>query len=143
MDDPCPYANLVMLKTLGLLEDHRDSPAARLGVETLLNLWENSRERRPYLFRMGTDFRKLKTPFIWYDILHLLDVLSWFPWLRADSRLQEMVEIVTAKADEGGRFTAESIWVAWKSWDFGQKREPSPWLTLMAHRALKRIRGGS
>jgi hypothetical protein len=33
--------------------------------------------------------------------------------------------------------------MAWKEWDFGQKREPSPWLTLMVHRALKRITGGS
>jgi hypothetical protein len=41
--------------------------------------------------------------------------------------------------DEQGRFTAESVWRAWKEWDFGQKRSPSFWLTLLAHRTLRRL----
>ena len=34
------------------------------------------------MFFMGTDFRKLKVPLVWYDLLHVLDVLSSFPWLK-------------------------------------------------------------
>jgi len=137
-DDPCPYANLVMLKALAQTE-WRDSPASRTGAETLLALWTQSREQHPYMFYMGSDFRKLKAPLIWYDILHVLEVLTQFPWLRDDARLQEMATIVRGKADEQNRFTPESIWKAWEEWDFGQKRAPSRWLTLLTRRMLRRL----
>ena len=38
-DDPCPFANLAMLKALSQFGDLRDGPEARVGVETLLALW--------------------------------------------------------------------------------------------------------
>jgi hypothetical protein len=88
---------------------------------------------------MGRDFSKLKAPMIWYDLLHVLDVLTRFSWLRNDDRLLEMVKVLMSKSDDQGRFTPESIWMAWKSWDFGQKREPSYWLTFLAQRILKRL----
>ena len=136
---PCPYASLVMLKALAVTPDWRESAACHTGAETLLQLWEDRTLRKPYLFAMGTDFGKLKAPLIWYDILHVLDVLSHFPWLQHDERLREIARRVKAKADEQGRFTAESVWTAWKEWEFGQKRTPSWWLTLLAHRALTRM----
>ncbi|TET84929.1 MAG: hypothetical protein E3J37_02935 [Anaerolineales bacterium] len=52
-----------------------------------------------------------------------------------------MVAMVKFKEDEHGRFTPESVWRAWKDWDFGQKREPSTWLTLLARRMLNRLDG--
>lgn len=58
-------------------------------------------------------------------------------------RLAAMVEMVKAKAGDDGRFTSESVWMAWKGWDFGQKREPSPWLTFSARRMLARARRSS
>ena len=137
--DPCPYANLVILKALAQSPAWRGHAACRSGAESLLNLWDERKTRRPYLFAMGTDFAKLKAPLIWFDVLHLLDILSQFPWLRGDPRLQEMTSIVATKADEYGRFTPESVWTAWKGWDFGQKKEPSRWLTLVVQRALKRM----
>ena len=140
--DPCPYANLVMLKLLAQKPDWRDSNAARTGVETILTLWEQRKKRRPYLFAMGSGFAKLKAPLIWYDILHVLDVLTRFSWLHDDPRLQEMVSIVQAKSVEDGRFIPESVWRAWKGWDFGQKRTPSRWLTVLTLRILRRVPGG-
>ncbi|MCL5934994.1 MAG: hypothetical protein M1543_00610 [Firmicutes bacterium] len=140
-DDPCPYANLVMLKALSQTVEWRDSQASRTGAETLLSLWTRSREVHPYMFFMGTDFRKLKAPLVWYDILHVAEVLTWFPWVREDPRLREMVEVVKIKADQEGRFTPESVWKAWGEWEFGQKRLPSRWLTLLALKMLKRGQG--
>jgi hypothetical protein len=49
-----------------------------------------------------------------------------------------MIAQIAAKRDENGRYTPESVWMAWKEWDFGQKRQPSPWLTLLVLRMLKR-----
>ena len=138
-EDPCPFATLAMLKLLAQLPAARDSQAARDGAESLLNLWEHSRDQHPYIFYMGTDFRKLKAPFIWYDLLHVLEVLSQFSWLKDDPRLQEMVVLLKSKADHDGRFTLESIWTAWKDWEFGQKKIPSRWLTFLAWRIIQRI----
>ncbi len=127
-----------MLKALSVTDQWRDSSATRAGAETLLTLWDESRSRHPYMFFMGTDFRKLKAPFIWYDLLHVLDVLSRFAWLRDDPRLLDMLGSLRARADPQGRFTVESTWTAWKGWEFGQKRVPSRWLTLLAWRILAR-----
>ncbi len=129
-EDPCPYANLLMLRALAEMPELRESEAAHIGAETAMQLWEQSHERSPYLFRMGADFRKLKTPCIWYDVLHMLAVLSRFIWLRSDARLAEMASLAAAKADINGLYTPESVWLAWKDWEFGQKKQPSRWLTL-------------
>jgi hypothetical protein len=138
-DDPCPYANLAMLKALSEIAPWCDSPACQTGAQTLLSLWSESTTRHPYMFFMGTDFRKLKAPLVWYDLLHVLDVLSRFSWLRHDARLLDMVQLLKSKADGQGRFTPESIWTAWKDWEFGQKKAPSRWLTLLAWRIVGRM----
>jgi hypothetical protein len=138
-DDPCPYATLVSLKALAQFPEWADSQVCRTGAEGLLQLWRRRKETKPYLFGMGSDFAKLKAPLIWYDILHTADVLTQFEWLRKDNRLTEMVDIVRGKADAEGLFTPESVWMAWKEWDFGQKRLPSPWLTLLAQRVILRM----
>jgi hypothetical protein len=142
-DDPCPFANLAMLKALSEIEELRDSPASHIGAETLLTLWSKSTSQHPYMFFMGKDFRKLKVPFVWYDLLHVLEILSKFSWLKDDTRLLGMLEELESKADLQGRFTLESIWTAWKDWEFCQKKEPSRWLTLLAWRIIKRVRNGS
>lgn len=138
-EDPCPFANLAMLKALSELEAWRDDRACQVGADTLLTLWAESQQRHPYMFFMGTDFRKLKVPLVWYDIVHVLAVLSRFDWLRSDARLCDMLAVLQHKMDPEGRFTLESVWTAWKDWEFGQKKTPSRWLTLTAWRVMKQI----
>ena len=138
-DEPCPYANLIMLKTAALLNENVFSRSSQLGVETILDLWESSREKRPYLFKMGTNFRKLKVPFIWYDILHVLNVLSAFKDIHKDPRFLSMLDIVKLKGGQDFRFKSESIWTKWKGWEFCQKKEPSMWVTYNVLLLLKRI----
>lgn len=138
-DDPCPYATLVVLQMLAHVPEMREGRSAKIGVETLLRLWENSREEHPYMFFMGTDFRKLKAPLFWYDILHVLEALSHFQWARKDKRFKQMMSVVESKADAEGRFTPESVWTAWKDWDFSQKKVPSRGLTFFVQRILKRV----
>jgi len=137
-EDPCPFANLAMLKALAQVPEWRAGHAARAGAEALLSHWAESRERHPYMFYMGTDFRKLKAPLVWYDLLDVLDALTQFPWLRGDPRLREMIALLASKADDQGRYTPESVWQAWGGWEFGQKKVPSRWLTLLAQRIVRR-----
>ena len=137
--DPCPIVNVYALKALSLTPEHQDSPATRAGAEMLLGHWQRQQERKIYLFGIGTDFRKLKYPFVWYDILHVVEALSRFAWVHADPRFGQMVETITAQGDEAGRYTAGSMYRAWKGWSFADKKHPSPWLTFLVLRILGRI----
>ena len=136
--DPCPYANLAMLKVMGAIPAYHTDPATKTGIQTLVRLWEQRQDQHPYIFYMGTDFCKLKAPLIWYDILHVLDVLSNFQQALSEPAYQEMLSIVQAKATPDGRFIPESVYQTYKDWDFGQKKEPSHWLTLLVCRIISR-----
>lgn len=136
--DPCPYATLAMLRLLALLPGQAEGAAARAGAETLLMLWEQSLTRHPYLFYMGTDFRKLKAPLAWYDLVSVLDCLSRFPFAVADARFGQMLALLEGKQAADGSFTPESVYKACEAWDFGQKKKPSPTLTFYCMRIAKR-----
>jgi hypothetical protein len=137
--DPCPIANVYALKALAQFPHLVDSTATRIGAEMLLNHWEIQRGKKYFLFGIGTDFRKLKYPFVWYDILHVTDTLSQYPYIHADPRFVDMVSTIIAQADENGRYTATSMYRAWKDWSFADKKNPSPWLTFIVLRIQKRI----
>ena len=138
IENPCPYANLLMVKALLPFGDEFETEI-HLGAQVLLDLWGKRREEKPYLFAMGSGFEKLKAPLVWYDILHVLEVLSQVTEVRNEPAVLEMADIVRAKADAEGRYQPESIWMDWRGWDFGQKREPSRWLTFLVTRMLKRL----
>jgi hypothetical protein len=145
-EDPCPIANVYALKALSQVPELIDSPATRAGTEMLLWHWGPQCQRKVYLFGIGTFFRRLKYPFVWYDILHVADVLSRFPFVHSDPRFQEMVKTITEQADEAcpersrreGRYTAGSMYRAWKGWSFADKKHPSPWLTFLVLRMQRR-----
>lgn len=128
--DPCPYATLIMIKLLLAHDPARWADAIAAGAARLLGLWRNSQREHPYMFYMGNDFRKLKLPFIWYDIMHVLDVLRRVPDARADPAFVEMLGLVAGKEQQDGGFVPESVYQEWKDWDFGQKKAPSDWLGL-------------
>jgi hypothetical protein len=138
-EDPCPYATLVMLKVMSSVTELRNSREAKDGVESLLTLWKKSDSQHPYMFFMGTDFRKLKAPLFWYDILHVLDILSRFEWARTDHRFIQMLKVVSDKANSDGSYTPESTWIAWKDWDFSQKKIPSRGLTFYVQNIIGRV----
>jgi len=138
-DDPCPYATLVMLKLLSLYEHYHSNSGVKAGIDCLFRLWKESNVLHPYIFYMGNDFRKMKAPLIWYDIIHVLDVLSRFKYSRKKPEVMQMLETVLDRKDGNGRFTPESVWMEFKGWDFGQKKEPSKYLTFLVYRILKRL----
>ena len=140
--DPCPIANVYALKALAQATGWRDCPAAHTGAEMLLSHWEHQKRSKFYLFGVGTDFRKQKYPFVWYDLLHVADVLSRFPFVRADARFRAMVQALTTLADAGGRYTAGSMYQAWKGWSFADKKQPSPWLSFLALRVVNQASAG-
>jgi hypothetical protein len=135
----CPYATLLMLKLKALFPEYHESGAVHHGVEALLALWDDRKKRKPFLFAMGTDFKKAKAPLIWYDLLHVLMVLTEFEWVRGARQIQEMTEILKSKIDENGLVVPESVYLPWKTWEFGQKKEPSIWVSFLVHHILNRM----
>ncbi len=136
-DDCCPYATLIMADLLSYLPEYKDSFAANASVTALLSLWENSIDQHPYMFYMGTTFRKLKAPPCWYDIVSVSGVLSRYTSAVSDPGFQQMLDVIKSKQDENGFFTPESIYMKMKGWDFGQKKAPSPYLTYLCLRVLE------
>lgn len=137
--DPCPIANVYALKALSLLPNPMSHSAAHAASQAILCHWEQRETKKPYLFGIGTDFRKLKYPFVWYDILHVVDALSRFAFIQNDTRFIEMLQTITCQADEQGCYTAGSMYQAWKGWSFADKKYPSPWLTLLVLRIEQRV----
>jgi hypothetical protein len=138
-DDPCPIANVYALKALAQVPGLVEGSAARRGCEALLSHWEHRTERKIYMFGIGTTYRRLKYPLVWYDVLHVVDVLSRFPYLHADPRFVEMLSTITQQGDDQGRYTAGSMYKAWKGWGFADKKIPSPWITALVLRIVRRI----
>lgn len=136
--DPCPYATLACVE-MELAASTPHERQTRDGAEALLTQWSDRRESHPYMFYMGTDFSRLKAPLIWYDILHVADVLSRLPWLRQDRRMQDVVSVMMEQVGADGRATPGSVWIAWEDWEFGQKKVPSRWVTLLAERVRLRM----
>jgi hypothetical protein len=138
-DDCCPYATLIMADLLSYIPEYRHSQAAVSSVKALLSLWENSLHQHPYMFYMGTDFRKMKAPPCWYDIVSVTGVLSKYPFVRDDPRFLEMMKHIKGKQDKDGLFTPESVYQKLKDWDFGQKKAPSLYLTYLCYRIFQRL----
>lgn len=137
-DDACPYATLIMLKLLVEIPELHGSSLVKTGWTSLLQNWDQRKEKHSYLFYMGDDFCKLKAPLFWYDILHVIEVLSHIPECWMDVRFKEMVTIMAGKAKGDGKYTPESIWTYWKDWEFGQKKIPSRWISLLIERINRR-----
>ena len=138
-DDPCPYASLMMLKLLSAIPEYSESDIVANTAMGLLSLWESSLKRHPYMFYMGTDFRKLKAPAMWYDLVSVLDILSRIQSVKSDARLMEMAAMLKSRQDQNGLFIPEAVYTKCKGWDFGQKKTPSPYLTYLCDRIFKRM----
>lgn len=134
----CPYPTTKMLRLFSFDRRAARSTAARRGVELLLDLADRRESR--YGFGLGEKFLRLKYPFIWFDLLHVLDALSRYPVARRDPRYRRLLESAVAQGDEQGRYVPGSVWLEWRGCCFAQKREPSPWLTYCVHRIVARGR---
>ena len=73
-----------------------------------------------------------------YTILRVLDVLSRYPRAAGRPEFQEMLGSVRHKAEDG-RYKVESMAKMFKGFDFGQRKEPSRWITFLVQRIEKRV----
>jgi len=137
----CALATMFVLGALAQGPKTRSSDIANRAVDFLFQCWEN-RGKVKYAghdSQVGTDWEKLKYPFTDYKILKFLDVLSQCPRAKSRLRTSELLNLLLSKQDASGRFTPESITKVWSAFDFGQKEQPSRWITLLAWRVSARL----
>jgi hypothetical protein len=137
-EDYCPYGNLIALKALSL-SMYRDTEAVQNGIDSHILHWENRAGKKIRMFGIGSTFVKLKYPNVWFDVLHVVDVLSWYPYAREYDEFWEMWEIIKEKQQPEGGFVPESVWKAWDEWSFGQKKGPCPWITMRIAKIASRL----
>jgi len=53
-----------------------------------------------------------------------------------------MLGVAVNKMNSDGSFIAESIYNPYKHWEFGQKKVPSRWITLIMHQILQKAGNG-
>ena len=137
--DHCPLATLYSLKVFAMLPEYHSEKCVVGGIDSLLYQWNHSYDGRIYMFGMGKRFRKLKYPNHWFDVLHVADVLSRFRYACNLDSFKEMIRFIESKKQDSGGFIPESIYMLYRGWDFGQKREVSPTLTAFIDSMLARI----
>jgi hypothetical protein len=136
----CAFATLCVVGAIAHNPQLKNAKTGKRALQFLLKCWEN-RGRIRYAghdSQIGTGWEKLKYPYTDYRILKYLDVLSRFASIRRDPRMQEMRDTLIDKLDNGGRCYAESIHRVWSEFDFGQKKTPSRWITLLTYRIIGR-----
>jgi hypothetical protein len=135
----CPYANLLVARALAADAAGRKSSAAKLAANAVLDHWTHRRTKKPFLFGMGTDFLKLKFPMVWYNLLHVVSALKSIPGVQDDARYHKMADHLRRKLDGSGKATAESVYLAYKSEEWSDKKNPSRLLTVMVHQTLRGV----
>jgi hypothetical protein len=137
--DFCPYASITSAKALSEDEKGKASEAAKRAVEAILYHWEVRKEKKFFMFGIGTDFMKLKFPMVWYNLLHVLEVISRYEDYYSDQRFKEMVDVLLSKTDDTYKFKPESMYRVYKGEDFADKKAFSPTITMFAIRILLRL----
>lgn len=91
-----------------------------------------------YYFGRSKKFFTMKYPFVWYNALYIGEVLSKVKVFNDLEVMKEIIQWIIDSQDEEGKFKATSMFREYKGWDFADKKTPSPWITFLAYRILKR-----
>ncbi|MCG8571131.1 MAG: hypothetical protein MJB14_13440 [Spirochaetes bacterium] len=135
----CPYANLLVAKALSYDAEGKKSEAFRKAINCLLNHWSEQKEKKYFMFGIGTDFKKIKFPLVWYNLLNFLELFSRLPEYHDDQRIKEMVKLLVSKLNNEMKIKPESMYRIYKNQDFANKKDYSPTITLIVLQILIRF----
>lgn len=135
----CQMAGLMALEVFSLLPEYKESKYAKNAYFPLR--FHRDYGKTMYYFGRSKKFWTMKYPFVWYNALYLAEVLTRFQFLKGDELIEELIEWIERSQNNEGRFTPTSMYMIFKGWDFANKKEPSPWITFLCCRILKRYYG--
>jgi hypothetical protein len=135
----CPFGTLNVLRALVANPSLQSAEPTLRAADYLLDCWQRRAEPyRPVGFGIGSSWDKTIYPFVQYALLKEIDTLSQVPAVHTDPRYKEMLAHLATKLDANSQLTPESTNKPYADFDFGQKKQPSPWMTFLALRALTR-----
>ncbi|MEW6093198.1 MAG: hypothetical protein AB1531_04445 [Chloroflexota bacterium] len=135
----CPMAGLIALEVFSLIPALKETEYARNAYSTLK--FHRDYGNTIYYFGRSRKFWTMKYPFIWYNALYLADVLTRFDFLHDEILVRELIEWIERSQNAQGRFQPTSMYMEYKGRDFTDKKVPSPWITFLCCRILKRWYG--
>ncbi len=148
--DACPQVTLEGLRAFSRLPENERPKWTLEAARTPLEIWRRRTDERPYAFGHGYQFKSVKWPNLWYDVMWVLETVSRFPNLwkgeaaeEADRKaIAEMAACLIAyNLDEHGRVVPQRTYRGFEEFSFGQKKEPSPFATARVLSVLSRFEG--
>jgi hypothetical protein len=145
---PCAWGAAKVMLAFGLLPESHRTPliqgAIQQGVDFLFSVdpatanypngWTEKPSRNWWLFGFPV--------FYVTDLLQIVEALAALGYAD-DPRLGNAWQLVCSKQDAQGRWLLEYDYTG-KTWlDFGSKKQPNPWVTIRALRALSKREGHS
>jgi hypothetical protein len=132
----CPIAGIMALEVFSQFDDLRESQCSKNAFKPIQ--FHKEYGKTLYYFGRSKKFWTFKYPFVWYNGLYLADVLSRFAFLKSSLVREECIQWILRGQNERGRYKPTSVFLPYKNWDFGNKKDPSPWITFLCCRILKR-----
>lgn len=137
VNDVCPIIVADALRVYWVIpQDKWPDSLLEVGL-TLLNCWIKRSEEKPYMFGHGKKFRLPRAPFFWYNIGTVLDAVRHYPTLTKTQAFRELAAVSLLEFTVDSVFIPKTVYLYFKDYSFGQKKEPSPWMTLFLSRIYK------
>jgi|GEM_PF-231103 len=146
--DVCPQVTLEGLRAFSHMPREERPPHISQTARTPLEVWRRRTEERPYEFGHGYQFKNVKWPSVWYDVLWVLETVSRYPevWRGPHARTQDRRSVAELAAcliaynfDEDGTVTPRRVYLGFEDFSFGQKHSPSPFATARSLMPLTRM----
>ncbi|MHA1299889.1 MAG: hypothetical protein ACTSO9_10675 [Candidatus Helarchaeota archaeon] len=138
VNDVCPMLIVDALRGYWILPKNEWPKNLIAAGKTLLNCWLKRAKEKPYMFGHGRKFRMPRAPFLWYNIGTVLDATSHYPELVKTQAFHELIAVSQIAFNEHGEIIPKTVFRDFKNFSFGQKKEPSPWMTFFFSRIFKR-----
>jgi len=148
--DACPQVTLEALRVFSHLAPSERPEWLAEAARTPLEIWRRRTEERPYAFGHGYQFKSVKWPNFWYDVLAVLEAVGRYPetWTADHATAEDRRSVAELAAcliaynfDAQGRVVPRRIYRGFERFSFGQKKRPSPFATARALVALSRLDG--
>ena len=146
--DVCPQVTLEGLRAFSHLRPEERPARVTEAARTPLEIWRRRTDERPYGFGHGYQFKSVKWPNFWYDVLWVLETVGRYPeiWSGPRARAEDRHSIAELAAcliaynfSPDGTVTPRRAYRGFEHFSFGQKRYPSPFATARCLVALVRV----
>ncbi len=146
--DVCPQIDLEGVRALAMLPAHQRPRNARDAARTPLEIWRRRPEERPYQFGHGYQFKTVRWPSFWYDVLGVVDAVGRFPdlWSGPHAREEDRRAVAELAAcliayntDSEGRVKPRRVHRGYERFSFADKSAASPFATARVLAALVRV----